>query len=395
MVLTSGGPFLFDGTLSILARHAYDSGYDPLRFGAMNTTQVRLDLLREGLLTQADVAWHNRKTIRLFLQRLIVNNRLKGRNIVSAGELRRLYGRDPLFYVYAGPLLLIPAPLLRWMALPVARPHPDAPEMAARTRQNRRASAPPCPLMSAPLLHMFLLTYNREKSFRRTLGAIAASPLREHPLTVMDNCSTDGTPRVCEEFRALLPRMDVRRHARNIGFGANFLRSIELSQGEYTWVLCDDDTLYPERAAALLEVLEKHRPEACFVGGPRQEEWPAGLDVSPAEIQRATGTFLTGQCFVAAMVFKSALIGSRELIDAYFSIRTNFPQFVLGRKLLTGDIPCAVLRPPVLQREAPAEKGTGYLDVVDGWSAVCRTLPHALQRQAFYSVFVRRTWPEW
>jgi glycosyltransferase involved in cell wall biosynthesis len=119
-VLTGGGPFLFDGTLTVLARHAYDSGYDPLRFGAMNTTAVHLDLLREGLLTEKDVAWHNRKTIRLFLQRLIVNNRLKGaRHLVSTRELRALYGRDPLFYLYAYPLLLIPPPLLRWIAQPV------------------------------------------------------------------------------------------------------------------------------------------------------------------------------------------------------------------------------------------------------------------------------------
>jgi hypothetical protein len=85
----------------------------------MNTSKVHVELFGEGLLTQADVDWHNRKTIRLFLQRHIVNNRLKGKGIISAGDLRKLYGRDPLFYVYAYPLLLVPAPVLRWMALPL------------------------------------------------------------------------------------------------------------------------------------------------------------------------------------------------------------------------------------------------------------------------------------
>ena len=119
-VLSSPGPFLFDGTLAVLARHDINSGYDPLRMGAMNTTAVHLELLREGLLTQADVDWHNRKTIRLFLQRLIVTNRLKGgSHLVSARELRALYGKDPLFYLYAWPLLLIPATLLRWFAYPL------------------------------------------------------------------------------------------------------------------------------------------------------------------------------------------------------------------------------------------------------------------------------------
>jgi len=243
--------------------------------------------------------------------------------------------------------------------------------------------------VNKPLLHIFLLTYNREKSFRRTLQSIAASLLKDHLLTVMDNCSTDGTPQVCDEFRRLLPRMDVFRHTRNVGFGANYLRSIELSQGEYTWIICDDDTFFLEHAGALIDILQNACPEACFVGGPRQEAWPAGLNISPMDIQRRLRSFLTGQSFVPATVFKTSLLGSRDMYDAYFGIRTHFPQLVIGRKLLLQDIPCAVLRPPLLQRDDPAEKVTGYLDVVDGWSTFCHSLPSALRNDAFFSTFGR------
>jgi len=250
----------------------------------------------------------------------------------------------------------------------------------------KRAGSPDC-----CLLHVFLLTYNRQKSLRRTLEAIAASSLKDHPLTVMDNCSTDETGAVCEEYRKALPQMEVVRHERNIGFGANYLRALERSEGEYTWVLCDDDTLYPERVGALLELLREQRPEACFVGGPRQEEWPAGLNVLPSEIQRKCGTFTTGPSFVPALVFKSGLIGSRELLGGYFAIRTNYPQMEIGRKLLVEDIPCAVLRPPVLTRDEPTEKGATPLEVIVGWSFYCRTLPAKLRKEGFYSVFGRPT----
>lgn len=144
-VLASGGPFLFDGTLSVLARNAYDSGYDPLRYGAMNTTLVHLDLLGEGLLTQADVDWHNRKTICLFLPRLIFTSRLKGKNTVRAGEVRQLYGKDPLFYLYAYPLLLIPPPLMRLVGYPARA------LMRARRRWNfKRGKTGPAPRHFAP-----------------------------------------------------------------------------------------------------------------------------------------------------------------------------------------------------------------------------------------------------
>jgi glycosyltransferase involved in cell wall biosynthesis len=243
--------------------------------------------------------------------------------------------------------------------------------------------------MMKPLLHIFVLTYNRQAALRRTLEGLAASPLKDRPITVMDNCSTDGTPQVCEEFLPLLPGMEVRRHERNIGFGANYLRCMEWSRGEYTWILCDDDTLFPERMGALIDVLEGAAPAACFVGGPRQEDWPGGVDLRPSDIQRRFRTFLTGQSFVPALVFKTALVTSSELVEAYFGIRTNFPQLVIGRMLLLRDIPCAVLQPPLLHREPADEKSANPLDATDGWSAFCRSLPETWKRDAFYSTFVQ------
>ena len=205
----------------------------------------------------------------------------------------------------------------------------------------------------------------------------------------MDNCSSDGTSDVCREFESRLPKMKVHRHSRNVGFGANFMRSLELSQGEYTWVLCDDDTLFPENADSLLELLARSQPPACFVGGPRQEEWPAGCNLSPAEIQSGYGTFLTAQSFVPALVFKSSLVGSREMFDGYSSIRIHFPQCVIGRKLLTEDIPCAVLQPPLIRRDDPEERTYNQLSTFDGWSSFCKTLPPAVRKVSFYSIYAR------
>jgi hypothetical protein len=51
------------------------------------------------------------------------------------------------------------------------------------------------------------------------------------------------------------------------------------------------------------------------------------------------------------------------------------------------------VNPPVLQRDDPAEKGTNYLDTIDGWSSFCRTLPRGMRRVAFFSIFVRPNIP--
>jgi glycosyltransferase involved in cell wall biosynthesis len=118
-VLATPGPYLFDGTISVLARHEVNSWYDILSYGPMAYAQALQDLRRDGLLSESALSWHNRKTIRLFLPRCIVNNRIKSKKIVPAGELRKLYGRDPLFYLFAYPLALIPAPIARALFLPL------------------------------------------------------------------------------------------------------------------------------------------------------------------------------------------------------------------------------------------------------------------------------------
>jgi glycosyltransferase involved in cell wall biosynthesis len=117
--LTTSGPFLFDGTINVLARYELESSYDVLTHGPMNVTRVHMALRDEGLLTQAAVDWFCLKVIRSSLARCLVNNRLNSKKPVPASALWKLYGRYPQFYRFIYPLALIPPPLVRWIALPL------------------------------------------------------------------------------------------------------------------------------------------------------------------------------------------------------------------------------------------------------------------------------------
>jgi hypothetical protein len=195
---------------------------------------------------------------------------------------------------------------------------------------------------------------------------------------------------VCQSFRSKFPSYEVIRHARNIGFGANYLRALELSRGLYTGVVCDDDALLLSNAESFLSLLNKAEYDFFSVGGPRQEEWPKGIRLSPSFIQTRYGTFLTNQSFVPSLVIRTALLNSKLFLDGYFSIATNFPQLTLGKHLLSKDIPFWVPEYPLVRREVPAEKSQIYLDVIAGWAVVCRGLPRQDQRiQAFYSIFTQ------
>ena len=95
----------------------------------------------------------------------------------------------------------------------------------------------------ADALQVVLITYNRRRALGHTLERIFAddSPLRRCQVTVLDNCSTDGTGELLAEAAARHPNLAVVTHRRNIGGNANIVRAFESAAKKYIWVLCDDD----------------------------------------------------------------------------------------------------------------------------------------------------------
>jgi GT2 family glycosyltransferase len=47
-------------------------------------------------------------------------------------------------------------------------------------------------------LEIFIVTYNREKFLKQTLGFLVGSAVKDCKLTILDNCSTDNTASLYE-----------------------------------------------------------------------------------------------------------------------------------------------------------------------------------------------------
>jgi len=58
-------------------------------------------------------------------------------------------------------------------------------------------------------LDIFLITYNRKEQLEGTFKQILAknSPIKDIPITILDNCSTDGTSQLCEEYAKQYPNI--------------------------------------------------------------------------------------------------------------------------------------------------------------------------------------------
>ena len=105
------------------------------------------------------------------------------------------------------------------------------------------------------------VTYNQAKYIRRAIGSFLTQKT-DFPFEIIlaDDCSTDGTSAICDEYAAKYP--DVIRHIRgdyNVGGVENERRAIDAAQGEYIAV-CEGDDYWtdPKKLQKQVEFLEAH-----------------------------------------------------------------------------------------------------------------------------------------
>jgi glycosyltransferase involved in cell wall biosynthesis len=113
-----------------------------------------------------------------------------------------------------------------------------------------------------PLLSICVPTYNRAERLRVMLQALLPQ-VAEQPdkieVWISDNASNDKTVQIVEEARSLAP-LYYSRNESNLGVIKNIIKlTNQLAQGEYVWLLGDDDLLLPGALARVLAQIERHR----------------------------------------------------------------------------------------------------------------------------------------
>lgn len=97
--------------------------------------------------------------------------------------------------------------------------------------------------------------YNGEKFILQTLESIASQTVKPDRLIVLDNCSTDGTAKIINEFIGF--PCEYIRNEKNLGLFGNCNRALEFAaQTEYLHLCCADDLVEPKFYETLTRELQ-------------------------------------------------------------------------------------------------------------------------------------------
>jgi abequosyltransferase len=106
-------------------------------------------------------------------------------------------------------------------------------------------------------------TFNRAECLRQCLNSIVCqftNPLISErvEIVISDNNSSDNTALVVAEFQQKFSNIVYKKNVENFGVDRNILQVVEMSGGQYMWLLGDDDALFPGTLEYILKTFEQH-----------------------------------------------------------------------------------------------------------------------------------------
>ncbi|MBQ4439189.1 glycosyltransferase family 2 protein [bacterium] len=110
--------------------------------------------------------------------------------------------------------------------------------------------------MTAPKISIIIPVYNVEKYLRECLDSCTNQTLEDIEIICVDDCSTDNSPKILEEYRQKDKRIKIFKQDRNNKQGAARNRGLEVATGEYIWFVDSDDYIDTKACQILYDAIK-------------------------------------------------------------------------------------------------------------------------------------------
>jgi len=119
--------------------------------------------------------------------------------------------------------------------------------------------------MSEPKISIVIPVYNVEKYLRECLDSCVNQTLENIEIICVDDCSTDNSYKILEEYQSKDPRIKIFKQEQNNRQGAARNKGLELAIGEYLWFVDSDDYIDTKACQILYDAIKKFNVDLlCF-----------------------------------------------------------------------------------------------------------------------------------
>lgn len=107
-------------------------------------------------------------------------------------------------------------------------------------------------MTNTPLISIIVPVYNTESYVRNTIDSVLRQEYKNWELILVDDGSTDGSRRICDEYSENDSRIRVL-HKPNSGVSDTRNKGLEIAKGEWIFFLDSDDELFPNSLSNMIE----------------------------------------------------------------------------------------------------------------------------------------------
>lgn len=101
------------------------------------------------------------------------------------------------------------------------------------------------------MISIAMTTYNGSKYISEQIKSIQNQTISDFELIICDDCSSDDTVKIINEFQKKDSRISLHCNAHNLGFKKNFEQAVKLCHGDYI-ALCDQDDVWTDNHLEIL-----------------------------------------------------------------------------------------------------------------------------------------------
>lgn len=118
--------------------------------------------------------------------------------------------------------------------------------------------------MSNPIVSIIMPVYNASKFLSESIESIINQDFEDWELIIIDDCSTDCSAEIAEQFSLHDARIRLYRNQVNLGAAATRSAGVPLIRGLYVSFLDADDLWMPNKLTEQLSYMSKERVAMCF-----------------------------------------------------------------------------------------------------------------------------------